>query len=103
MRLPEKTQRCFCPPPIYLHRRPRDGNDRFILAFFFQMKAPWRALQTHNYDDTLNLSLPPDVCDPPLGKAITAGGLCDQVMLLLVVVVRIGRGGAGITLGGQWW
>eukprot|EP00904_Undaria_pinnatifida_P010000 jgi/Undpi1/612/HiC_scaffold_10.g04076.m1 len=59
-----------------------DGFVRLMRLFIEkkQMKAPWRALQTHNYDDTLNLSLPPDVYDPPLGKAITAGGLCDQVL-----------------------
>ena len=60
------------------------------------MKAPWRALHTHNYDDTLSLSLPADVFDPPVGKAINAGGLCDQVML----ASGGGGGGAGRGEGG---
>lgn len=32
------------------------------------MKAPWKALRSHCYDDTLGLSLPPEVVEPPYGK-----------------------------------
>lgn len=41
------------------------------------MKAPWKALYSHNYDERVNLPVPAEVMDPPPGPL--GGGWHDQV------------------------
>ncbi|CAN0064202.1 unnamed protein product, partial [Scytosiphon promiscuus] len=48
-----------------------EGFLRLIQLFIDkkQMKAPWQAMTSHHYDEDLVLTLPPEVSDPPPGKA----------------------------------
>lgn len=43
-----------------------------------QMKAPWQAMVSHNYDEELVLSVPSEVSNPPPGKTAGHDQVCSK-------------------------